>query len=112
MRNPEKSEFYRLTSTQKGEQGANIWFNVNLEGARQVAMICNTSAGVSFFTHESYSEVFDNAGNVRTTANIFPVPSSAGMQSPLVTITSDPHLNFFMVGAKGLEEDIYVWVIR
>ena len=112
MRNPERSEFYRLSSTQKGNQGANVWFNVNLEGSRQVCMITDAEDGVCFFTNETYSEVFDAAGALRDDANIFPVPSSQKNQSALVTITNDPHLNFFMVSPKGLGEHISVWVIR
>jgi hypothetical protein len=111
MRNPERSEFYRLSSSQKGTDGR-VWFNVNLEGSRQVCMITDAEDGVCFFTNETYSEVFDAAGVLRDDANIFPVPSSQQNQSALVTITNDPHINFLMVSPKGIGEHISVWVIR
>ena len=105
MRNPVRSEFYRFTSKQYGENGAIDFFSLNVSGSREIVITANNSR--TFVTNEPRVQCLDAALALQPDCSVFMLPQNF----PLTISSNDENLNIGIQGAKGSEE-VYVWVIR
>lgn len=105
MRNPVRSEFYRFTTKQYGENGVADFFSLNVSGARQIVISANNSR--TFVTNEPRVQCIDAGGNLEPDCSIFMIPQNFAVTA----LSNDENLNIGIDGAKGTEE-VYVWVIR
>ena len=105
MRNPVRSEFFRFTSKQFGENGAADFFSVNVSGARQICILANTDK--AFVTNQPRVQCLDSFGALEPNCSVFMLPN----QFPVTVSSNDENLNIGIHTTKGSEE-VYVWVIR